>query len=548
MVNKQLYKNNIFYKFDYIFYFLFFILIGFYLNLNGYVELATNDDRTLWDLLINGEKGTLILSYPLSSIFVDLYQKFPQIQWYSALLTGIMLINSFFFAVYINMQKQIALKILLFILFAILLINYWLNLSITLLTVSLLITAILFIQNKFTLFISLLIIASFLRTGMLVTFLPILLLSIALLYKFPLKKSHIAFLMLFFIILAINVLSPKINLQYSNWLTFNKAKSYFIDLRKEDKHNILTLEQKKLLKLGWWIQDEGLLPSEKLKESAGSEAVVLQDSIARLNIKYFNTHRYTYFMYLLLIMIFILGIVRKKYLILYLVLFSAIMFVIFTKDVERTTIPLLFLLLITLIASVSRIKKSKYHLSIAYTFLALSVFILVLMLPRQFSTRYKYYGYAKPLKKEFLNLLKTSQKECEMSINFPTPFSRASIVLMGNKLFDEKHWISFKDTPLLPTGWLSRHPFFYKSHHITTVDENRKYKNYYDFLMDNKTAFIGSKGLIINDNSNNILSMYDKIYNQDNKCKHEIKIIKTSQNFAISQIINNCDKNIKANQ
>jgi len=541
--------NKLFYKFDYIFYFLFFIFIGLYLNLNDYVELATNDDRSLWDLLINGENGTLILSYPLSSVLVKLYQFFPQIQWYSLLLTTIMIINSYFFALYISMQKQIVVKRLLVILFSVFLINYWVNLSITLLTVSLLVTAILFIQHKFIFFISLLIVASFLRTGMIVIFFPLIILSIILLYKFPFKKSHIAFLILFFTILAVNVFSPKLNPDYSNWLSFNKAKSYFIDLHKNDQNHILTEEQNNLLKLGWWIQDEELLPSSLLIKSAGSRIVVLQDSIKRLNMKYFKKHRYNYLIYLLLITIIIIGTIRrKKYLMLYLLLFSAVMFVIFTKDVERTTMPLLFIIVVIIIASFSRIAKSKYYVSITNTFLLLSILILLGRLPGQFSNRDMYYNEIKPLKKEFLNLLTSSEKECEMSINFPTPFSPASSVLMGNKLFDEKNWISFKYTLLLPTGWLSRHPFFYKSHHISTQERQRQYKNYYEFLMDKKTAFIASKGLTSSANADNILHMYDEIYNQDNNCKHQTMIIKTSKNFAISKIQNNCENNIKANK
>ena len=529
----QLLRNN------FLIFFSIFLLIGIYLNLNSYVELATNDDRTLWDLLINGERGTLILSYPLSSLFVLLYQNFPDIPWYSGLLSSIMLLHSYLFASYIHIQKKPLSKFFLGILFSLIIIIYWVNLSITLLTVSLLATALLFVQSRFLIFITLLILATFLRTSLVLTFSPIVLLSIILLYKFPLKKFHILALIFFTMVLLLNLLSPKLDKDYSQWLAFNKAKSYYIDLHKPAKKNILTPEQTKLLQLGWWIQDEQLLPSETLIDSSGSKLIILKDSIARFNFNFFIEHRYKYLFLLFLLATIIITIERKKYSIIYLFLFSAISFVVFTKDVERTTIPLLFTYLIILLSSFQRLKKPRYFMY--YIFLILNIIILIKILPMEFSNRHKYYKEIVPLKKEFLKLLNASNKQCEMSINFPTPFYPASSVLMGNKLFDEKHWISFKYTSLLPTGWLSRHPFFYKSHNISSLYTKRKFKNYYDFLMNNDTGFIASKDLLKDRNYYNILHNYDLLYNKDRPlCKHTAIIIKESKQFAISKIINKC--------
>ncbi len=127
----------------------------------------------------------------------------------------------------------------------------------------------------------------------------------------------------------------------------------------------------------------------------------------------------------------------------------------------------------------------------------------------------------------------------EPALGFPRSFQDTIIVLKQNRLFYESQWI--QDGSMLLAGWASRHPYFYKSHDISFKGEKRKYKTFYEFLMDENTGFIGSK---ISDpiTNSSILKMYDKKYPLERDCHHVIKTLDESEHFSITQIIKKCEK------
>jgi len=162
---------------------------------------------------------------------------------------------------------------------------------------------------------------------------------------------------------------------------------------------------------------------------------------------------------------------------------------------------------------------------------------------------YRYFNENTALQKEAHQLIKKSGKICEGSVNYPTGFSgEVNAVFKANYLFHEDNWLQLNDKEILPTGWLSRNQFFYVAHNLSDAKTKRKYATYHDYLIDDKTAFFGSK-LLIKDKSFQVflLDAYDKLYLKDRpNCKHETFIINESKHFSISQIRVDCNSSSKS--
>jgi hypothetical protein len=95
---------------------------------------------------------------------------------------------------------------------------------------------------------------------------------------------------------------------------------------------------------------------------------------------------------------------------------------------------------------------------------------------------------------------------------------------------------------ILPGGWLVRHELFYKSHNISDKYNKRKYATYYDYMIDDNTAFFGSNKLAKKDSFNTLLNDYDKRHLQNRpECKHKTFIVDKSKHFSISQIRVDCN-------
>ena len=125
---------------------------------------------------------------------------------------------------------------------------------------------------------------------------------------------------------------------------------------------------------------------------------------------------------------------------------------------------------------------------------------------------YRYFKENTQLQKEARDLIKQSGKICEVSINYPTGFSNElNTVFKANYLFHENSWPQLNDKEILPTGWLVRNEFFYISHNLSDKYTKRKYASYYEYLIDDKTAFFGSRRLVKDKSFNLLLNEYDKL-------------------------------------
>ncbi|PUE63337.1 hypothetical protein B0174_11870 [Arcobacter caeni] len=106
--NKSPYKGN---SEKYI-YFILFSLLSIYLFITHQVRMTLNDDSALYMFLTEGERGTLIMSYPLSSLMSKLYEIFPSIQWQSGLYTFCIFIFIFTGSYYIKSVNSVVFIIL----------------------------------------------------------------------------------------------------------------------------------------------------------------------------------------------------------------------------------------------------------------------------------------------------------------------------------------------------------------------------------------------------------------------------------------------------
>jgi hypothetical protein len=146
--------------------------------------------------------------------------------------------------------------------------------------------------------------------------------------------------------------------------------------------------------------------------------------------------------------------------------------------------------------------------------------------------------------KEAHTLIAKSGKVCEVSINFPTAsINTLNTLFKANYLFHEPDWMQLGNGEILPRGWLSRHPFFYQSHHISDAYTQRKFKDYHAYLIDENTAFFGSPYLVPDRSFKlYLLKAYDKKYLKSRpECRHRTRLIAKSRHFGISQIYIDCN-------
>jgi len=520
---------------EHIKYFLLFFSPLLILQLFNLTRLVTNDDFGLWQMIIDGESRTFILSYPLSYTLVCLYEAFPNIPWFSFVLLVGMLLNIWFMAKYCSTYVR-HYKTLVVVFFFVVLILYSLNLSITLITVSLIATSLLYIRNDFKIFIFLITLTTFLRNDFMLTLLPVILLSILLFYNFSISKRNILYLFVFFLIALMNINLYKTDQEYSEWMTFNKARANFADLgiHPNYQNESLTTEQKKLLEYGWYMQDETILPTSIIIKLSNASFIDVLKSI-----------QYNFNHNLILSLIFLgflyAGFYRKKYFIYYLSLFLFVFIILVVRDVERTSIPLLIALLCIIIESLQIIERPEDNFSFL---LIIPISIFLLKIPNMIQTNYLIINEKNHLQNELIQLVENSDKTYIISIGFPSQFRYLNTIFLGNTLFNETNWIKFNKHNILMTGWLSRHPYFYRTHKISSFETKRKYDDYYGFLLSESTTFIGDKSQtnIQSELSKTILTVYDQIHNQAKECSHKIIVTDTSPHFEVSKIINQCKK------
>ena len=526
---------------EHIYYFIFFVLVSILYIVNGYATLATGDDWALRSMLLDkGIYGTLIMSYPLSYVMSHLYDYFPSFPWYSTLLSLVMGINFYLISQYIAKRESFVQKIILLILSLLWMTFLWFNMSITVLTVTTMVIAAGLIHINLRLSFLIVFIASLLRTDMVIILMPYYLLSYFILRdKLSCNKKELLASILIILLIASSLFIQKQDKPYTEWQAFNKARSAMADTGivniKPDFFSPVEL----FCTQAGWFQDPQLLPTEKMITTTPSLIDVGLYILPHVNfIRFLKTYKFKHWIWLLLVTsLFVMILNRKNRKSIFLLFFILGIFALMIiRDVDRVTMPLLMLWAYLLFESLKSYKK----INIVFIFIFTSLFFYYI----SDQLGYRYFKEISSAQKEARQLIKSSGKVCEVSINYPTNSNaELSTIFLYNYLFHEDLWLKINEKEILPTGWLSRHPFFYKTHHMSDASIKREYDTYYDYLMAEHTGFIGGKMLVNYEGFNMyLLGTYDKLYLKDKPhCKHKAFIVAESEHFTISQIRVDCN-------
>ena len=522
------------------YYFLAFTIISILYIVNGYASLAINDDWALQGMLTNKEiYGTLIMSYPLSYIMSHLYDFLPSIPWYSILLSSVMAINFYLISIYIEKNDSYIQKAILFVLALLWLTFIWFNITITTITIITMISAIGLIRKKLILSFIFIFIASLLRIDMMIIFIPYYAVSYFILRdKLTMNKGEIFTLLALVILIISSIFIQKQDKFYTDWLTFNKARASIVDMSMLNAEKGYFSKEERFAISASWFQDEELLSTKKLVNITPTLSDIIHVNIKKIHlVNFIKAYKFKHWIWLLLafsLMAIVVNIKSRKAIFIPILIVGVILLLI-TRDVERVTVALIMLWTYVVSQSIKKytILNSLFLLIFTYIFYYYSSGQLT----------YRYFKENTLLQKEAHILIKNSNKVCEVSMNFPTQFTNElNTIFKANYLFHEDNWIQLNNKEIVPTGWLVRHELFYRSHNISDNYTKRKYANYHAYLVDNKTAFFGSKYLEKSKAFNILLNAYDKKYLKDKpECKHKTYMLDTSKHFGISQIAIECN-------
>jgi len=535
------------YNKPYIYIIYFSTLVGI-LIFTKYTSMGENwDDYIVWYLLKNGVDMTLIISYPLSKLLAYLYMHYPTYQWFSYIYILYLFICIYLVSYIIYYIPSIKVKLSLILFYTLCFIYLLLNFSITLLTGFIIVLSITSIFYNYKLFIFSTTLAFFLRTELIIIYLPFILIYSLLFHQYINKLSiqDKIITTLSITIIIITLYSPKTNNIYQNWLNFNSARGYFLDSKTKlpifmaEAKQKLTESEGFLLDI-WWVQDKDILPSNKVINASGN----IWD---RLSLSNFYPYQLTlnnfsdFYLAIVLLYIYTIFILisQKKYKSAILLSFSTlIIFILFIfRDVERVMLPLI-ILWFTMIFYIFKLKL-KY---IPPIFLIV-VFIMFSITLHSYTNFLTNYNKIKNLKKELITLTNSLSKNYEIALQYPYLKAHNYIdkIIKQQHLMYEGEWIDLhKNHIYLPFGWLARHPYFYKERKIYFNNIYRQYKNYYKFFTNTSTAFIGESQKADSIIQAKFLQTYDKFYNKNNTCHHQVILLKQSKHFSISQIVNQC--------
>ena len=493
---------------------------------SGYSYLGTVDDPYLMDFLAHGENRTLIMSYPLSTVVTWLYQYFPNIQWLSWIYFLYLEAAVLLYSAYVAHVEDRTVRWLMLGMGGVVLLFASMNVTITLLTLLLVVLAIPLARNHQIAFWFVVLIASLLRETIVVSVLPLLAAAYLLSFKRGyFTKRRIATVSLLVLLTVLNILSPKMDEEYQSWLDFYHARVYFTDLHGVDKRGVMNEEERVVAK-SWFPQDERLLSTHKIIRAAGSEFDVVLYRLTHMKLWTVASRLYHHKVLLLLLLLtayLLLKLERSWYKRGVWFLFVAGFFTLFfIRDVDRVTYPLIFLWMALL--TMEFLNNRRYsELKILY---AGAIFALLVDLPiynrEHRASDWKY-------RNELVSLMQKHDLHYEPALGFPMAVSGEMVAAMSqNRLFDEKEWIS---NYIIPAGWMSRHPYYYRSHDISGYGVERRYDDFHDYLLHGKAAFVGSKTMNPK-MTEMVLGMYDEIYG----CCHRVVTVDFSEHFLVVRV------------
>lgn len=384
----------------------------------------------------------------------------------------------------------------------------------------------------------------FLRIGILVSLLPLFGIVYVLLFN---KKSmtyrNYILIFVLFCSIVFNFISPNLNKEYKEWLQYNKARTYFVDLKGYPKKNTLSQDETFLAR-NWWAEDDTLLSTEKVISTARTVP------IATVQALYKSTKSFKHFVHVIIdkiythkliifLVIFTLYLIYKESKIynkvFYLIFMVGFFLVIILRDHDRVTFPIMILWSILVFLKLYEQQTNLF----SKIFLFVTIPMLIDALP---INRIVNKDQNEKLKTEFIQLTqKYPQMKYEVSTVFPRLWlSDIDEVFKQSHLFDEGRWMHCTRNSIMLSSWIARHPYFYKFHNISFKEQKRKYNSYYEFLLDKNTGFIGT--IKPEEQINNtILKMYDEKHSDQENCHHSIKVLCESEHFSLTQLTKKCD-------
>jgi hypothetical protein len=509
------------------------LVISWYIPYFGFTYLGTADEILVWNLLKAGNSGTVLLNYSTGFVLAQLYQYFPDVNWYSILLSSVVILNCLLLIVWVIDEKIFFLRLLLFTVVLTIAVYFFTYISITNITVLTLATAVVYFRKNIGIAITLILIALLLRTHVATSLLPLLLFSwFSLPNKGIFRKRSLLYALPFFIILILGYYLQISDKEYLDYLSFNMARANINDYQDFNLQvNSQFAEYKDLIKF-YWIQDKDLVPSEAVLKFAPSQFqlfLIGMENIIKgiLNFSIADVLQHK-FLFLIVCLSLLLVFFLDWWRIIALTLFILSIFVVLSlRNMDRVSMPLLLMWFFLI-----------YHLCEGYKLRVLTLiftgYVVLFFAKQSFFTintvieGFDKYSEINKKKQELYQLISQSNTISESST--VVPLDLVSPLMLSNKLFDEQNWLVMQDK-LLMSSWISRHPYFYESHQISTPSVSRKYRNYYEFLMSDDTSFIGMPTEILNHKAMKIvLKAYDKRYlSHIQHCHHAFSITDKEQ-------------------
>jgi len=543
---------------EFILIFIYFLVLIITAIATHHTFLGVQDEAQLYATLKNSEPINYMTSYPFALFGGFLYSHFPNMQWYSILMTLYIVFIAALLAWYIsliNLKNKILtylFKLLLLILSTLIIIYMLLEVDVTSPTLILIVLAIPLIRVNQIYFWAIVWIASFLREQIIFSLIPLIALAYlaAISKEAFLNKKRVLISLIFIFGILFNHFSYKLNPTYNKWMEFTEKRAYFTDFGGAPTKDILTADEFHLART-WWIVDQDLYPYKKVMQDAGTTLDIIKQRLNQHSLKSYliiilRKHQIIYLFFIISILI---AIVYKSWIKLFsYMLFGAVFIILlFVKDVERVTLPMYLMwcsMILTDLWFIANKKRVYYYLNILlYPIIIIGLsYTIYHTLPWNRITHFK---QREEMVKELKGLLKRNKSmQLEITTGFPSSWEYLIETIMQNHLFDERNWIDY-DNDLLLQGWFSRVPLVYKQHNVSFNGVKRKYAHYHDWLIQPTSGILGSKGESKHIRPfllRNLMRMYDKKFPKKG-CYHEPIVVDESEHFVIHRVAQICNLN-----
>lgn len=507
----------------------------------GGAILRTGTDYDIIGLLKAGEYYTSILN-PLSGVILtELYQSFSFVPWYSLLLLVVLYMNVFLVYVYIFKNSEGLCRVALLLILALVFLKLTYILSITILTGLSFAVAILHVNNGSSrYFIIAIILASLLRAHLSLLFLPPIILTMFglwLVSSITVKTitRSILILALPFSMTVLDTYIMKTD-KYNGW---EEKRSISINIDHDlRKYGVVNDEQYFLAKKGL-LWDEAFY-SDVDQESSPSISTIyfegLADKLASLD---FKNQNYTVTLMLFVILLLTISPVRirgKKSIVvvcMFISITAYVVIVIQSRDVMRTTLPLIAILVfstIRLYLPDIRVKDKDNY--IAYTRIRVALAMLACVY---------FVGIVKDDTALHLKRVAHNNDLVDNVSQVIVKYKDKNIILDGYPLkglypsytfLKERQNLSRNfDGNVMRNGWVSGHPFLDNKMQVFLGSTGSGI----DDFRDNNDTFLVGVGKYSDKEIDKFMEMLDRYYPHFD-LEHRFRVVEKYKNVIVGKI------------